>query len=431
MNWTLKNISLHLWIATLVALPGSFFILPWLIGLFPGISPVFIGCFIFGSAFLTSVVLMDAAAKKIIFGLIKEGQAWERSGISKKAAKKYIRAVRMYESMLLWPFSVQKTKEKICGVLAEFQLNIGVDVDSFEAATMTYLKLNPADKDIASLWISKIKKTPLITADQQDVLSLLAEHHISDPALSKSMADIFIGLGRTDLSAKKIYARLNQEPGLDAHYSTAIEELMDEPEPEELGQQAAFHQPVSHQSGFHQKRPKKKSSVQWGKKFMSAISAFFSFVGKGFNLLLKGIRAGLFSLFRLYEFFKANKTMRSYLKTAVLVLVGGWLAFFMITTITHMVQTKAAEAEKQRIEAQTPKPFTIQVAAYLKKSHADRYANQLKKKEIDATVKQVGGGGKVWFVVRISKFASKKSAADYGRQLKKEKIIDDFFVANR
>jgi septal ring-binding cell division protein DamX len=83
------------------------------------------------------------------------------------------------------------------------------------------------------------------------------------------------------------------------------------------------------------------------------------------------------------------------------------------------------------IEIQVPKPFTIQVAAYLKQIHADRYAAVLKKKGIVSIVKKVEGGGKIWFVVRISEFTDKSTAAAFGKKLKAEKIIDDFFVSNK
>ncbi|MCP4672119.1 MAG: SPOR domain-containing protein, partial [Desulfobacula sp.] len=77
------------------------------------------------------------------------------------------------------------------------------------------------------------------------------------------------------------------------------------------------------------------------------------------------------------------------------------------------------------------KPFTIQVAAYLKQVHADRYAGVLKKKGFTPFIKKVRGGGKTWYVVRVSEFSDKASAAAFGKKLKDKKIIDDFFVSNK
>jgi cell division protein FtsN len=103
----------------------------------------------------------------------------------------------------------------------------------------------------------------------------------------------------------------------------------------------------------------------------------------------------------------------------------------MVSTISHTFKSRTIEKEKIKIPIQVFKPFTIQVAAYLKQKHAKRYVGILKKKEIDARIKKVYGGGKTWFVVRISEFTDKKSAVAYGRKLKKQKIIDDFFVNNK
>ena len=96
-----------------------------------------------------------------------------------------------------------------------------------------------------------------------------------------------------------------------------------------------------------------------------------------------------------------------------------------------MLGTATPEQPSTKIDVRINKPFTIQVAAYLKQSHADRYLAALAEKGITATVKKTGGGGKTWYLVRISEFSDKKSAADYGTRLKAEKIIDDFFVSNK
>lgn len=83
------------------------------------------------------------------------------------------------------------------------------------------------------------------------------------------------------------------------------------------------------------------------------------------------------------------------------------------------------------MEISAPKPFTIQVAAYLKQVHADRYAAILKQKGVVPIIITAKGGGKTWYVVRISEFPDKATAAAFGKKLKAEKIIDDFFVSNK
>jgi cell division protein FtsN len=118
------------------------------------------------------------------------------------------------------------------------------------------------------------------------------------------------------------------------------------------------------------------------------------------------------------------------LKTSLLVIFAGWLLFFMAGTVSHLFQSDLAEKKNQPVVAQLAKPFTIQVAAYLKQSFADRYVQELTEKGLDARVKKVKGGGKTWYVVQVSQFKDKKSAAAFGSTLKQQKIIDDYFVNN-
>ena len=102
----------------------------------------------------------------------------------------------------------------------------------------------------------------------------------------------------------------------------------------------------------------------------------------------------------------------------------------LISTLTRFSRIETPSPGRTRIEIPVPKPFTIQVAAYLKKRHADAYVILLKKKGLDAFIHQVDGGGKSWFLVRISSFPDKAEAESYGRQLKSDGLIEDFFVDN-
>ena len=75
-------------------------------------------------------------------------------------------------------------------------------------------------------------------------------------------------------------------------------------------------------------------------------------------------------------------------------------------------------------------PYTLQVAAYLKTEHADKYVAQLKSMGLDAYWTKAQGAKSKWYQVRLSHFADKASARAYGDSLKAKGIIDDFYVAN-
>jgi cell division septation protein DedD len=75
-------------------------------------------------------------------------------------------------------------------------------------------------------------------------------------------------------------------------------------------------------------------------------------------------------------------------------------------------------------------PFTIQVAAYLKPEDAQRFVDQLLKKELDAFWTQAKSANRTWYQVKVSHFADRKGAQKYGQELKSKGLIDDFYVAN-
>lgn len=240
MIWMLRNISVHLWITALLALPACFYILPVLTRFFPQIDPMVTGIILIGLVVLVISFLMDIIVKKILDSLIKEGQAWERSGIVNKAEKRYIRAVRLFDSFLLWPFGAKKTAQKIAGIVARFQLNTGIENENFKQATCVYLKMNPKDKDISRLWLKRLRLSSIVTSVEQEVLSVLADVHDTDVQLSPLIADIFLGLERRDFAAQKLYTQMQKEPRLGEKYSKKIEDLVGLPEDESLGKEVFF-----------------------------------------------------------------------------------------------------------------------------------------------------------------------------------------------
>lgn len=421
MIWMMRNISIRLWLTTLIATPFVFYVLPVLNRSFPGINPSLV-------SFLTIVCvigilefLMNRLACRAVIGLIKDGQAWERSGISNRAEKKYIKAVRMYDTFLLWPFSAKKIVWLISGTIAKFKLNTDSDNQNFNLGTAVYLKMNPEDEDIVQSWLVKLRQSTIVTPFEQEILSLLAERYGHQPVFSKLMADIFIRLERRDFTAKKIYLRIQKDPGLAEKYSKTIERLVGQPDEMIQGDITSFQ-------SFMPPQRKTEATGQ--------IRAAAPLVGSVLKRLWAEIRTVLKYGLQLpgkgAEYIKQNAQVRFYLKTGLICVFLAWFMFFMVGTLSHMFKSKPLETKKKLIiEIQVPKPFTIQVAAYLKLKHAESYVDTLKKKGIDAAIKKVDGGGKTWFVVRVSRFTDKQSAAAYGQKLKDQQVIDDFFVNNR
>jgi cell division protein FtsN len=94
-------------------------------------------------------------------------------------------------------------------------------------------------------------------------------------------------------------------------------------------------------------------------------------------------------------------------------------------------EPEPVEKTKTVIEERVPKPFTIQVAAYLKENHARQFVVNLTQKGVDARIKTTTGGGNTWYLIQVSEFEDRQMAAAYGNHLISENIIEEFFVSNK
>lgn len=442
MIWLLRNISIHLWITTLTAIPVCFYLLPGLTRYFPGISPMIAAIIILLVIAVVLSLVMDMVIRKMVAGLIKEGQAWERSGIVNKAQKIYIRALRLYDTFLLWPFSARKTAMKLTGTMAKFSLNAMAgsshDEDygnlkrfkadqNFKLTALVYLRMNPEDQDIAQLWLTTLRQSGIITAFDQEVLSLLADQYSDHSTLTPLILDILLELERKDYSAKRFYQAILNNPEHQETHQSKIEALIGQQAPPTLGDRKSMVPPEP----SIEPPPAKEVSVQTRKIFEALFENIQRFFSGLWGMVVSSFRYSASFCVQSYWLVKESQKVRFYAKTGFVVVVSIILVFYVVTTVSHMFKSRVVETDTVEIPVALPKPFTIQVAAYLKEAHALRYIEILKKKKIDARIKQVTGGGKTWFVVRVSEFTDKESAAQYGKELKNSKVIDDFFVSNK
>lgn len=442
MIWLLRNISIHLWVTTLTAIPVCFYLLPGLIRYFPGINPIISAIIILLLVAVVLSLVMDMVIRKMVAGLIKEGQVWERSGIANKAQKKYIRALRLYDTFLLWPFSARKTALKLTGTMAKFSLNAmaGSSPDgdygnltqskadqNFKLSVLVYLRINPEDQDISQMWLTTLRQSEIITAFDQEVLSLLAERYSDHAALSPLILDILLELERKDYAAKRFYQAMLNKPGLQKTHQLKIEGLIGQQAPKTL----ADSKPMVPLEQTTEPPPVSQVSIQTKRIFEALFNNIQHFFSGLWGVMVSFFRTTESFCVQSYWFVKESQKVRFFAKTGFIGIVSIILVFYVVTTVSHMFKSRVVEKDTVEIPVALPRPFTIQVAAYLKEAHALRYVAILKKKKIDARIKQVTGGGKTWFVVRVSEFTDKESAANYGRELKNKQVIDDFFVSNK
>jgi hypothetical protein len=118
------------------------------------------------------------------------------------------------------------------------------------------------------------------------------------------------------------------------------------------------------------------------------------------------------------------------LKWGLVSMLCGGILLAVINTIGYLTQTRTEVTKKvQPVAVPIVDPLTLQVAAYLKKEHADAYAEKLKKHHLDVYVRKAVGAQKTFYQVRVSHFPDKTHAVEYGETLKARGVIDDYYVA--
>lgn len=426
----LKYTGVLLWITVLLGIPACFLINFLMVHIFStGTSFIMGGAIILATAAGSSIV-MDTAGRKAVLRLIQEGQTWERSGIESKARKSYIRALRIYDTFLFWPVSAHKSAKAISKAVAGFYLNNPGPDSSFGIGACMYLKMNPSDLDMAIMWLDRVSKKKVIDSLEQEVLSILAQTHHAQKRVTLMISRIFLRLRRNDLVAKKVYRDALEQPEADPRQKEQILEILKHKETLMSGLQ----EPIASVNPYPTEKSSAGKALLWS-GFIKAITGCVGTVTDIFRALLAKTASTLHLLLQTIQkgvaVFRENRQMRRLLRNGIALIAGAGLIVFLITTVFHTLKTKVQERRQIEREALIPKPFTIQVAAYRKHEYAKSYVDKLKKKQVDALIKKVEGGGKTWFVVQVSAFADKKSANAYGRELKTKKLIEDYFVNNR
>ncbi len=397
---------------------------------FPGIQhPEYIALFILLTLFFLTGLAMNHAGRKLILNFISEAQSWERAGIFQKAERCYLKAVRIYDSFLPSPLFLEKSiGKKLAGAVSGFILSSASNNPLLESSVPGFLKISPGDEDIALFWLKRVYASSLSDTDPEDqeLLTLIAEHHNENAKLLPILARIFLQLHRTDFAARKIYKNTLKYTKENSKLKSGINELLSTAE-DGTDQPSDVDIQISTPEHFTPKE-KKETRLLRGP---SVISMLFSAAGSVYSfsvkLVMQAARAAGKGFIRL----RSNENVFRYAKRSILAAVLLLVLGFAVNTAIHLFKTEAPKKTVEKIEKQTdPKPFTIQVAAYLDPGHAKNYVRKLRKQGLDVSYSKSEGGGKTWYLVQVSNFSDKKSAAQYGTRLKDKGIIDDFFVDN-
>jgi len=423
--WLLRHISVRLWLTAIISMPVSFYIVSQP-GIVPDlINPVVLFLSIVLLVFIVFGSILNLIGKKMISKYIKEGVAWERAGIFKRSEEKYYKALRIYDSFLISPFSARSLAEKISGAVAKFMAVTDVTDTAFEKASTLFLRLSPHDEDMTLLWLRRLFQTKdldLKTMDH-DILTLIAENHHTSNRILPLLTNIFIQLERTDYTAQKVYKQALTYLKKDSSKRVIIQKLVrDNEEDGQIPSKLSF----AKSSPVTRERSKKKSNIS-------------NLLKKIFSPFIKLPELVISTGKKFFQLISTNEKSKTYIRYSLiflcLLLATGIL--FNTFSIVMGPKSETRNVKPDQVTAPVKAPpapemlYTIQIAAFLSKPHARKYSDRLIKSGLDARVVKVKGKSKTWFLVRISKFKDKSSAAAYGQKLKQEGLIKDFFVANK
>ena len=421
----MRNISVRLWLTLLISVPAGFYFLPWFSGLWTG--PGMMGFF-----FCLSVicyggvsVLMHLTGIWMIQKRIHEAQAWEQAGIPTRAEKKYLQAVRIYDSFLPSPVRSRKLMLRITRSLARFALTFDRKSDPFDQAVRVCLTSDPHDDALSVLWLRQLHRKNTVTPQDHALLTRLAHTHQGNSGVLPLLARVFLDAGRMDFAARQVYSHVMDNPDLKPGFQREIEGLT-----------GGFPETMVPFSGEPEQKRRYLNEVSEKKtgKRMPA-SGMLEQIRWALLHVRQGIatarRSAALSMARVWTGMPGRIRWRFYLKTGIMGAVCIGVAVFIYHTVLYLKATEPVVETEIILEERTLKPFTIQVAAYLTETHARDYVAQLSRRDVDARIKTTTGGGKTWYLIHVSEFEDRQSAAAYGNRLISENIIEEFFVSNK
>ncbi|MCF8044407.1 MAG: SPOR domain-containing protein [Desulfarculaceae bacterium] len=433
----LRHFSVRVWLSCLVGIPLSFSILRFLnTSSFRAPYPFAVALAILLALYFLIGAISHHAGKKMILDLISRAQSWERAGIFRKAEQYYLKAVRIYDSFLLSPLHLEKTLgKKLAGSVSGFILSSGIRNIPLEQCIPKYLRIDPTDEDIALFWLKRSASLSVSEPDavDQELITRLAEHHNDNPKILPVLTDLFLRFQRTDFTARKIYKEALKHAGEKSTFKTRVNELLSETQDQSdtLSEvDIRIPEPAEETARFNTTAHKKRADREI--RFSALAGRIFSAALTLGSLTAKILSQAYLAAAKAFGYFKASDTLIRYAKRFLLAASVTVVLLFAVNTVHHLFKTEVPEKTAEKIEKKrVPKPFTLQVAAYLDPRHAKNYVTKLQKEGLDVSYSKSEGGGKTWYLVRVSSFPDKKSAAAYGKSLKEKGVIDDFFVDNR
>lgn len=416
--------------------------------------------------------------------LMREAGIWERAGNFRQSEIRFKKAVAIFDSFLISPLVRQEKSQQLSARMVRLYLSregTGPTADTF---IMAYLHRYPGDEEVSDAWLHKADLAELCLRENDDLAFKIGEAQPENKSLQRLLVRACLLAERIDFPALKAYQRIIEDPmpgdrkiidaiavrffkdrradrwalkaflsafkadrkktwllkGMAAcmqrssandRASSPYKDVgkllsgIDKDTLAKLEQEfAAPHAPEA--------KPGKPPQKEYLKTVWQSLASVSSALIAG---LFNAISAAGRDSISLFIQVKKHKNTRTVFKWTALGMAGCGLAVLVINTAVHLIPAKETPPfepapEEQPAETIIIDPFTLQVAAYLKVEHAEKYVTTLKDLDQDAYYTQAKSAKSHWFQVRISHFPTKDAARVYGEELKAKGIIDDFYVAN-
>lgn len=432
---------------------------------------------VFAAVFLLTGWLMNHIGTILMQRQVSEATVWERAGIPAEAESAFETVKSVYDSFWFSPLQRQRHAEWISGRLARFHLaqpNLGA---AGRKVVHAYLVMNPEDKTVARAWIEAARRWERHTSEEHDLAALIGEASSADDTIQQLLAELYLSQRRFDFEALQTYRRVwHSSAGFPADLIRPLCDLLlkerfindwalavylrgyaegDTACTAGLAAGISFLKP--HTGNRRDLDAARAALDQTGDRQVQELAERFQPVDASPPdapaPISKPVRspaiaaqetlrrmAGLCRQVGAYGHRQGHRLIAWALKkpvkarwwtAAVIVLTIGGLMLIEQWPSTPDLPTVPPPIEPLDTQPQVSSdPFTIQVAAYLKREDAQRFADGLKQAGVEAFYTQAKSAKRTWYQVKVSHFATKEAARRYGESLKNKGLIDDFYVAN-
>ena len=478
---SLKHNAFRIWAATVFAIPLCL----WLLSRWnenAGLAvPLTVLSLLFALGYAASGWLGTRLAQRMIPPILHEAGIWERSGDMDRAQQACQKALSLYDSFLMAPSARRAGLPRLVARMARMYAAQTERHEAADAFLEHFLEMNPGDAEIAQTWLLGRAYHGGLTPRQQDLAARIGDAHVDNMTIQMGLARLYLLAEQTDFPALQTYRRvMSAVPGqfgaivLDLSRVFIGEGRSDEwalpvyllaarqaPQWEALGCGLAaclrWILPSERNAEWLDQARQvigdvdDETLVRMSSGFVPPTGGYRVEEAPGAEADVIGRTLPGVTLSRLRQSAGRITDLMGKLPAAV---VGGlrrspglrrgitWglmaglgiiATVFLINTVGYLTPSPPPEPEPVTppvaVPAPPPMPYTLQVAAYLKPEHAQRYLDELRKHAIGAYVVKAHSNEKTWYQVRIAHFPDKAQALAYGGTLKAKGLIEDFYVA--